>query len=579
MWILLANCIVGYVACFGSRSLTPTAKNHPRSISFINAQNLQIRGGSSTERPENINSTTIEDSDNNHNSSDSERELKSMRRQWSKSTPAVPSIELIATLEPDKRTKAIILMDCFCPYHGQYLAGAAQHLYGAAVIPVLSDFCTRYLYQVEKETGHLSNRMPDLSNGDEVADWISHFPSYLDICGLYCESDSGLEDAEKLGVAIGLYPRCHDGVNTARRDKFAMNDVLSKAGLDVVKQKSCETLEQAIDFARELGLNDNTHEEIKDDGSNLPFVVAKPHRGVASDDVHLCSSMESLREAFVKIHSSPVFGSSTAAKHQSVLIQEFARGTEYAIDVVCRDGERKVAALWKYDKRAVNDAPFVYFATELVPAANNVGEDTNRDVEEAVCDYIFKALEELDIRWGLSHVEVIVTRDTDTGSIQVRLVEVNCRQHNTDFMPLTNACVGYNALDMVLAAYLGDNDEASSLHQYPEETAHLRLPWDSLPTLPTTRAHGAIIHFVSHVNGKISRINHDVLDQMEELSSVMDMHVYPSFLEEGNEVEKTVDIRSDTGWAHVMNNDEEEFQRDIATLIELQKHMFEVEEL
>ncbi len=596
--LLLASFFVGYAACFNSRSLL-----QPRSISSLTAQTLQIRGGSNEneEQSETINSTLPQSQggDDDSSSSDSENEMQSLRKQWSTSTPAVPSIEYpfrdtilrngdalpdlddaadihkTATPTQHTKTKAIILMDGFCPYHGQYIAKAAHHIYGAAVIHVLSDFCTRYLYQVEKQTEHLSSRMPDLSNGDEVAAWTSLLPSSLDICGLYCESDSGLEDAENLGVALGLYPRCHDGVNAARRDKFAMNDVVSKAGLDVVKQKSCETLEEAEEFAKELGLNDDASEATNGDGINAPLVVVKPHRGVASDDVHLCSSMKSLRDAFTKIHSSPVFGSSTAAKHQSVLVQEFARGTEYAIDVVCRDGERKVAALWKYDKRPVNDAPFVYFATELIPAANNDDEGPNKDVEEAVCNYVFDALDALDIRWGLSHVEVIVTRNTETGSIQVRLVEVNCRQHNTDFIPLTNACVGYNALDMVLAAYLGESDESS--HEYPEETAHLRLAWESLPALPTTRAHGAIIHFVSHVNGKISRINYEVFDQMEELPSVMDMHVYPHFLEEGNEIEKTVDIRTDTGWAHVMNDNEEEFQRDIARLIELQKEMFDVE--
>ena len=27
-----------------------------------------------------------------------------------------------------------------------------------------------------------------------------------------------------------------------------------------------------------------------------------------------------------------------------------------------------------------------------------------------------------------------------------RLIEVNCRQHNTDFAPMTNACIGYNGM-------------------------------------------------------------------------------------------------------------------------------------
>jgi hypothetical protein len=53
-------------------------------------------------------------------------------------------------------------------------------------------------------------------------------------------------------------------------------------------------------------------------------------------------------------------GSSGVARHEIVLVPEFAAGTEYTVDVVCRDGERKAAALWQYDKRAANGALFVY---------------------------------------------------------------------------------------------------------------------------------------------------------------------------------------------------------------------------
>ena len=150
-------------------------------------------------------------------------------------------------------------------------------------------------------------------------------------------------------------------------------------------------------------------------------------------------------------------------------------------------------------------------------------------------------------------------------------MEVNCRQHNTDFMPLTNACVGYNALDLVLVAHLGDSDDDDNTHDQEG------LQWDDVPVMPTTRAYGAIVHFVSHVEGTISCINYNVLDEVNSLPSVMDMHVYPQFLEVGNEIRKTVDIRSDTGWAHLMNDDEDEFQRDYERLVELMEKMFEVE--
>ena len=510
--------------------------------------------------------------DNTHdNDNDIDDEMRRLRKKWSDIIPATPSIawpvsdtmvlgddSTETTLgNRDGRVKALIIMDGFSPYHGQYIAHAARQNYGTAVIHVFSDFMTRYLSEVEGQKDHLSSRLPDLENVDDVNAWSSLLPPSMEICGIYCESDSGLEDSERLGVALGL--KCHDGVNYARRDKFLMNKVVSEVGgLDVVKQKSCCTVEEAEDFAIELGLG----EDVTDDGRR---VVVKPLRGVASDDVHLCSTLPALRKAFHKILYSPVFGSPKEAKHEQVLVQEFAAGIEYAVDVVCRNGERKVAALWRYDKRAVNDAPFVYLCTELVSSISKEG------VEQEVCKYVFKALEALGVRWGLSHVEVIVGT-SNTGKVQIRLVEVNCRQHNTDFMPLANACIGYNALDMVLAAYLGDaeTEKTSSTSRGPR--------WESIPSLPTTHAHGAIVHFVSHVEGSISRIRFDVLEEIEDLPSVMDLHVYPQFMEVGNSIAKTIDIRSDTGWAHIMNDDEDEFRRDYSRIVELMKEMFEVEE-
>ena len=567
--MLLELILVFATVAYGSNGWALLSPRHPsKQISMISPLQLTsssalfARGGDAAEGEE-----KDDVGDSTSGDGDGDEDMRELRKKFWSSIPATPAISYPgrdrdqSTLggiddnhfqEDDQQpTKAIIIMDGFSPYHGEYLSHAARYVHGAAVIHILSDFMTRYLYQVEKQTQHLSSRLPDLDDGKAVEEWIAALPKTLEICGIYCESDSGLEDAERLGVALGLYPRCHDGITAARRDKFLMNQVVSEVGgLDVVKQQSCTSLEEAEAFAKGLGLSEDS------ESSSSVLVVAKPLRGVASDDVHLCSNLQSLRKAFTKIMHSPIFGSATAAKHKEVLLQEFATGTEYAVDVVCRDGERKAAAVFKYDKRAVNGAPFVYHSTQLVS-----GEG---EVEQEVCNYIFKALDALGVRWGLSHVEVIAETSRETGKIRVRLVEVNCRQHNTNFCPLTNACIGYNALDLVLAAHLG-NDDGQGLH------------WDEIPTLPTTRAYGAIVHFVSHVEGKISQINFDILDEMHDLSSVMEMLVYPQFLKDGNPIHRTIDIRSDTGYAHIINNEEEAFTRDYDRLVQLQKDMFEVE--
>ena len=73
-----------------------------------------------------------------------------------------------------------------------------------------------------------------------------------------------------------------------------------------------------------------------------------------------------------------------------------------------------------------------------------------------------------------------------------------------------------------MESYLGER----SLEQSPDEVNEQqtqrrhRLRWDSVPQLPNTLAHSAIVHFVSFVEGTISKVDIDVLNQMEELEDL-----------------------------------------------------------
>jgi len=376
--------------------------------------------------------------------------------------------------------------------------------------------------------------------------------------------------------------------NEARRNKFTMNKCAAEYGLRTTRQKMCATLEEAINFAKELGLSgkpidtDNATESTRTETSqnssidqefnsgllgsatNISnelsltgsYCVIKPYRGVASDDVFFCQNIDAVEHAFQKVHGSTVFGSTIAGeKHESVLVQEFAAGTEYALDIVSKAGEHKCAVLWRYDKRAVNGAPFVYHATEIVDALTPQGQ--------VICEYAKKALDALGIKWGISHTEIIVNEEGP------RLVEVNCRQHNTDFVPLTTACVGYNALDMLLSAYLGDEPDL------PPDKEDMRLVWSNLPDLPVSRAYGAIVHLVCHVEGVIVEVHENVIEEIKCLPSVVAIEVYPEF-SVGSHVERTINIRSDSGWVHLISDDEDQFQQDYNQIVELMPLMFSV---
>jgi hypothetical protein len=486
--------------------------------------------------------------------------------------------------------RAIILMDGFAAYHGKYLTQVALEVYGVAVIHVLSTYMKGYFLKTgqaptSKEYRNLSQVMPNTN--DETAHWKSQLiPDQVDeIVAVIVESDSGLADAERLAVQANV--TFHNGIQEARRNKYLMNQIVTqRAHLPTVQQRLCRNIEEAIAFAKSLGVSyktdDNNIEdeqlEMSDAGQektklpslgllgtglnappqfiSRPRCVVKPIRGVASDDVFLCDHLESVETAFHKILGSTVFGS-PALKHDSVLVQEFASGTEYAIDIVSRDGQHKVAALWRYDKRPANGRSFVYHATELVDATSGIGK--------ILFEYTKAALDALGLKWGLTHNEVILT------SMGPRLVEVNCRQHNMDFCPIAMCCIGYNALDMLLSAYLGGHDGTGL-----EEDSR-KLDWGALPDLPETTARGAMVHIVSSAQGVLLGINEDALNEISDLESVFAMELYPSFLELGTEVQLTVDIRTDAGWIQLINDDDEVFQRDYKRILELMPQIFIVD--
>lgn len=462
--------------------------------------------------------------------------------------------------------RGLIFMDSFCPYFGIYMANQARDAYGVCTINVLSNYMKNYFAKENPED--IQQWMP-ASIPVDMAAWKGRLPCD-ELVAVHCESDSGLADAEQLSLTAGVIH--YNMPDEARRNKYLMNNVVSAAGIPTVKQKLCQTLNETLEFATEL-LESASNTKIKSDGysdagilgqgSNTPpteakaYCIVKPTRGVASENVHLCHDKESVEIAFKEIVSSTVFGDAYQ-KHQSVLVQEFAAGTEYAIDIVSKNGEHKVAALWRYDKRPTNGAPFCYFATELIDA-------TQSDIGRSVCEYAKSCLTALGQKWGLTHNEVIVTSEGP------RLVEVNCRQHNMDFAPITQACTGYNAFDMLLAAYLGGQPAES----YPPGTEHLRLDWDTLPVLPSLRLCGAMVHLVNYSSGKLTSTQY--LDEIFNMESTLELEVYPEFLDIGNEISKTVDIRSDAGWCQIINDNPEALRRDYNRIVELMPHLFTTE--
>lgn len=203
----------------------------------------------------------------------------------------------------------------------------------------------------------------------------------------------------------------------------------------------------------------------EEEASAVPLAVVKPARGAASGDVCVCYTVEEARAAFDAVLGAPTYGGGV---NEAVLVQEFLQGQEWAVDTVSSDGETKVLAVWRYDKRQANGAPCVYFGTMLEAAAP--GSEARR-----VAEYVTReVLPALGVRWGPTHTEVIVApaagRDgvlPGEASTPV-VVECNCRWHLAHTGGITDACLGANAVDATLDAFV-DPEAWARLPAMPEK--------------------------------------------------------------------------------------------------------------
>jgi len=468
------------------------------------------------------------------------------------SPKSVPSIvEMPSTTQPILR--GVLLVDPFSRYHSGYMTDLAAHKYGVGVVRVLSPYMAKGLQLSLLATTTASSLHSQEQQQDVMAsvapldlpalgEWVDQIP--FAIQAVICESDSGLAYAEQLACALerlGVVELKHNGYQEARRDKFAMNELCRHRGVKVVAQTLCGTVEECVAQAKEnFGCGDDATRD------STPIIV-KPRRGVASDRVALCRSLKEIPSAVDAILDATVFGTYDV-KHDAVLLQEYVDGAEYAIDVVSKDGVHKVAALWVYDRTSTSDDgitnPFAYLSGRLLSA-------TDHDCLPGVMDYVEACLTALDVRWGMTHSEVKVQQD---GSI--RLMEVNVRQQNDNFGPLCDACVGYNAMELCLSAYL----EESGL-------------FEAVPNRPSLRYHGMIVNLACFVEGTVSEIHH--IAEIEQLESVQAMEIYPGF-DVGQTIRRTVDIRSDCGWVHLVNESEDDMMCDYQKICEWMPTIFDI---
>lgn len=283
----------------------------------------------------------------------------------------------------------------------------------------------------------------------------------------------GVELADRISERLGLASN-GTALSKARRNKRLMGEMLRKGGVCTPAEFSTGQLEGALDWIRLQ--------------SGWP-VVLKPLCSSGSDGVSLCNNETELRHAFEGVIShDDAFGSTNDA----VLIQEFLRGTEYAVDTVSCAGRHKVAAFWEYGKPAAVSSFLGNDSCELVPY--------NQPLADRLFPCVTGALDALEIKYGPAHCELIWS---DDGPV---IVEVGARLNGGNNPLLSQICGGSSQIDLTLDAFL---EPACFLAELGEPYA---LSKRAMRVFLTPRQKGRLISITRR-------------EEIERLQSFHDMHV------------------------------------------------------
>lgn len=269
---------------------------------------------------------------------------------------------------------------------------------------------------------HMRHDYDAMFNGwNDIDELIASLAAMAPCCVMPgCEM--GVEMADLLALHLGL-PGNDAGTSHIRRDKLAMHDTLAKAGLPFLASLATANIDEALAFA--VGLD------------TWPVVV-KPLRSAATEGVRFCRSAEELGEAFTALLGTfTQFGDHNAL----VLVQQCAKGREFAVNTVSRDGRHILSDLWAYEKIPTPGGAPLYDRTRLVRALDQESR--------AIIGYTFQVLDALGIRIGPAHTEIMLT---DQGPV---LIESGARPMGGAFpQDLIRESVGHTQVQWAVDSYV-----------------------------------------------------------------------------------------------------------------------------
>ena len=336
-------------------------------------------------------------------------------------------------------------------------------------------------------------------------------------------SERGVVLATKLANDLGL--KCNDIENIdAMTLKDKMQERLAEAGLRHIHGRVVSSVEEAIAYYDEVGLDE---------------VVIKPINSAGSVGVKICQNKEEMIDGLNQMFGGVTF---FGDKLTEMVVQECIKGEEYIVNTVSCNGDHRVTTIWKHCKAKTEEGGPVVDASITV---NELGLG-----EAELVEYAYDVVDALGIRYGPVHGEYMID---DKGPV---LIEVNCRPMGSNLDAVyADRISGQHETDSVLDAYLNPDKF------YFERDRGYRL-----------YAHACIKHFI---------VPRDIIAEsypMAHISNRLKSHYKTSqgILEDAQLFVKTQDLETSGGNVYLVHEDGYVLQQDLDFLRSIEKKAFEL---
>lgn len=238
-------------------------------------------------------------------------------------------------------------------------------------------------------------------------------------------AEIGVEAADLLAARVLPENANVPELSAARRHKYAMARAVADAGLPVLRQLCSDDPDEIAAWIERTGLT----------GHDL---VVKPPRSASTDGVTRVPGGRDWRKVF-----DAQLGqlNQWLIRNDQMLVQEYATGTEYVVDVFSHGGTHTVTDVCRYRKIEAGGQMAVYESMDWLP-------EDHPEIP-ALTGYTRGVLDAVGFRWGAAHVEVMATPDGP------RLIEVNARPHGGGQPLFCRVATGDSQIDRAVAHFTG----------------------------------------------------------------------------------------------------------------------------